>query len=110
MSELNETAIRLADAAEKLLAEVRRVHADTCRIIDRLDPELATGAATPTWMVPRPMRTLKDALDVIELARREILTCEYHLAAIRGRLDEIASDAPSRAQLRTWLKGETPRG
>lgn len=109
MTELNATAARLADAAEKLLSEVRRVQSDTGRMVGRMDPRYFTGDTTPSWLPPRPMKSFKDAFEVIEQARRELLTCEYHLAAIRGRIDEIASDAISRREFKTWLKDETPR-
>jgi hypothetical protein len=107
----NDTALsvkRLADTAEKLLLETRRLRRDIVNLNNRIVPFANTKDIAeldePLGFGRKNWRAV-DALNVIEQARKNILNCEHELSAIRARADAIESDAISREEMKPWIKG-----
>ncbi|MFG1184388.1 hypothetical protein [Xanthobacter aminoxidans] len=106
--ELQRNVSRIADAAEKLLFETERLRRDVARLAGRIEP----FEGEPQIPEPPPFVTplftkksdLRDAVIVIDTARKFIVACEHELSAIRGRMDAIEADAISRDEMKPWLK------
>lgn len=95
---------RIADTAEKLLAEVIRLHRDVIVLHTRIEP-FEDAPHIPDLEFPtKAPRNLVEALDMITNARDRIRSIEYDISAIRGALDGISSDAISREEMKPWLK------
>ena len=105
MSAALDAVRKLTAVAEKLLHETERLRRDVAMLNARVQPieggEPPFGDSPPIpkvkWLVP-------DALNMIDMARANILNCEYELSAIRARMDNIASDALSRDEMKPWIK------
>lgn len=109
MAEVHEEVARVATAAEKLLHETERLRRDVAMLSGRIEPfdgEPKLPAYFPERM---PLRNLKDALWIIEQARREIEGCERHLSSIRGAMDVIVSDAMLRDEMKPFIKAPPHR-
>lgn len=109
MTELHEEVARIAKVAEKLLHETERLRRDVAILHGRLvpfDKEVPLPAPTPSHL---QIRNLKDALDVVEGARRGIVGCDRELIAIRAVMDGIAADAYLRDELKPYIKEPPPR-
>lgn len=100
---------QVAAHTEKLVNEVRRLRGDVMRLHGRIVPFDSEVVVTEVPALPgvagaRQRRwRLVDALNLIADARREIIDAEMHLSAIRARMDEIASDAISREEMKPYI-------
>lgn len=95
---------RLAVTADKLLLETTRLRGDVARLHSRIEPfehDVLITVREPDQPAPK---SLKAALQMLAQCRQGILDCEHDINAIRGRLDNIASDAITRAEMKPWLK------
>lgn len=104
MAELHAQVGRLADAAIKLLHEAKRLRQDVVRLHGRIEPYEDEKRFSD---IPQPksrIRSIKDAIDILDEARAEIRQSEYELTAIRGVVEGIGSDAISRAEMKPWLQ------
>lgn len=103
-----ETIQAIAETAAKLLAETRRLRLDVVRLHGRIEPfdgEVLVREA-PGYvdaLDDRKSWRLVDALETIKRARREIVSAEHGLNAVRGRIDEIAADAYLRDELKPFI-------
>ena len=106
--ELQRNVSRIADAAEKLLFETERLRRDVARLSGRIEPFEGEPRIPDPMPGEKPLfdknSDLRDAVIVIETARKFILACEHELSAIRGRMDAIEADAVSRDEMKPWLK------
>ena len=95
---------RLADAAEKLLAETQRLRRDVLAFKGRIEPfDGETELALPKI----PLRTrwkAVDAINVIDAARESIWNSERDLSAIRAKLDEIMANEARFDEIRPHIK------
>jgi hypothetical protein len=104
MAELHDQAREVAEAANKLLNEVARLRVDIARLHDRIEPFEGERQVKYPPEVNLTFRNFREALDGLLQARKVIRGCEYHLAAIRGVVDAIGSDAISRDEMKPWLR------
>jgi hypothetical protein len=97
---------KLTAAAEKLLHETERLRRDVAMLNARVQP--IEGTEPFLGDVPPPIPKVKwpvpEALNMIDMARTNVLNCEYELSAIRARMDNIAKDALSRDEMKPWIK------
>lgn len=105
--------IKIREGVEKLAAEVRRLRGDVVRLHSRVEPfendiVIREAATEFPWHENPTKWKLADALNVIAEARRGVVSAEYSLNAIRGRMDEIASDAMLRDEMKPYII-EAPR-
>lgn len=101
MSDVSPTVLHLM---ERILAETDRLRRDVVALANRIEPfeDQAPGmAGTPE---PLRLREHDQVIDFLKGLRRSLVTSEYHLNAIRGRIEEIASDAMLRDELKPWIK------
>lgn len=105
MNDLHRQVERISITAEKLLNETIRLRRDVARLHGRIEPFEDEQRIVDPPVVASRHRNLKDALDTIEAARESIRDSEYALNVIEGRINEIASAAVSREEMRPWLKG-----
>lgn len=105
--DLQRNVSRIADAAEKLLFETERLRRDVTRLSGRIEPfEGEPKLPEPAYDIPlfNKRSDLRDAIIVIDTARKFIEGCERQLSVIRGRMDAIEADAVSRAEMKPWIK------
>ena len=107
MSETHELIRQLSAGIDRLTAEVARLRRDIANLHSRIEPfEDEVPRQSESDDVPLPkFRNLKDELDRLEGTRRTIRSCEFHLNAMRAKMDEISNDAISRDEIKPWLKG-----
>lgn len=103
-SELHEQAAKVAEATNNLMQEVSRLRGDIARLHARFGPPKEPEWVSDPLLPFERFKNFKEALDGIATARKYIQGCEYHLGAIRGLIDGIASDAVSRQDMKQWLK------
>lgn len=76
---------------------------------DGLNPSMVRYRDPNLWFLNR-MKTVEQVVDAIRVARESIVSCEYHLNAIRAVMDSIEKDAISREEMKPHLirpKGKT---
>jgi hypothetical protein len=106
MSEALDAVRKLTAVAEKLLLEAERLRRDVTGLSARVQPVEGIEPSLGNDPAPRPKMKwpVPDALNMIDEARQYFRNCEYELAAMRARLDNIASDAHSRDEMKPWIK------
>lgn len=93
---------KLIAVAEKLLHEASRLRRDVERLAVRIEPFQGERASDDSPVLR--FKNMAEALDAMAHARRAIRDAEYDRNLIRGRIDNIASDAISREEMKPWLK------
>ena len=97
------TVARIADTADKLYREAMRLRRDTMTLWGRIEPFEGQPEVPEPILHDFRHRNLKEALDTLAAAVKGLRDAEYDLSAIRGRIDEIAADAVSRAEMRPYI-------
>lgn len=97
------TVARIADTADKLYKEAMRLRRDTMTLWGRIEPFEGQPEVPEPVLEDFKHRNLKEALDTLAAAVKGLRDAEYDLNAIRGRMDEIAADAMSRAEMKPYI-------
>ena len=93
------------DLLSKLVAETERLRRDVLHLADRIEPyEHEDPPYLKADFMPMPIKTNEEVVRALYIVRQGILSCEHHLSAVRGRMDEIASDAIPRDELKQWIR------
>ena len=100
---LHEQADQLFKLVEKLFNETSGLRRDVERLAGRIEPFSGEQFRPPDQFTGE-LKSFKAAFDVIEGSRISIRKAEYDLNAIRGHIDNIASDGISREEMKPWLK------
>jgi hypothetical protein len=105
MSDALDAVKNLTAVAEKLLLETERLRRDVVMLNARVEP-IEGWEPRRDFHQPHPKAKwpIPDALNMIDTARASILNSEHELSAIRARIDNIASDAISRHEMKPWIK------
>lgn len=97
---------RLVAAAESLQRETARLVRD----VNTLNIRIIADDSEREWVEPIAAAprlraiTIVEALSNFEESRLNIRNCEYELAAIRARIDDIAANEAAREDMRQYLK------
>lgn len=102
MAEIDPT---IQQQLDKILLETQRLRRDVVTLANRIEPFVdkepgIAGTAEPDRLLQSPAQMV----DFLKGLRRSIVTSEFHLNAIRGRVEEIAADAMLRDELKPWIK------
>ncbi|MGT2467416.1 hypothetical protein ACVOMV_24905 [Mesorhizobium atlanticum] len=103
MAELHEQVAMIAETAVKLLRETERLRRDVATIRQRLTPSVS-NAPEETFRTYPKVRNLKDALNLLDLARRSLVAIELDTGRMRSALDTAEAAAVPREEMKPWLK------
>lgn len=89
---------------DKVLHETQRLRRDVVTLANRIEPFVDEEPGIAGTADPERLRSVTDVVDFLKGLRRSLVTSEFHLNAIRGRVEEIAADAMLRDELKPWIK------
>ena len=94
----------------KILHETQRLRRDVVALANRIEPFVDKEPGIAGTVETERFDSVPSVVDFLKGLRRSIVTSEFHLNAIRGRINEIAGNAVSRAEMKPWLKEKAPPG
>lgn len=89
---------------DKILHETQRLRRDVVALANRIEPFADREPGIAGTAEPERLQSVANMVDFLKGLRRSLVTSEFHLNAIRGRVDEIAADAMLRDELKPWIK------
>jgi hypothetical protein len=101
--ELQRELARIIEVLPKLLHEMERLRGDVVGLYERIEP-LEDEKIPKRLAIPKKLKTLRDALDLIVDAREGIRDAEYDLNYIRSRIDQLMNEGWSRDEMKKWIK------
>lgn len=88
----------------KILHETQRLRRDVVALANRIEPFEDKEPGIAGTAEPERLQSTAQMVDFLKGLRRSIVTSEFHLNAIRGRVEEIAGNAMLRDELKPWIK------
>lgn len=88
----------------KILHEAQRLRRDVVALANRIEPFVDKEPGIAGTVETERFDSVASIVEFLKGLRRSLVTSEFHLNAIRGRVEEIAADAMLRDELKPWIK------